>query len=82
MADKRIRLDDQNLDDIVGGAFKFYNQNGQGYCKVSDVTDPGKYLCRETGVYEFMQLRANNPGLSGDEYLALGLQQGILWKDE
>ena len=76
----RVQLDDMNLEEVVGGAFKFYDQDGQGYCKVSDVSSPGKYKCAAgTGVYAFMQMRAENPGLSGDEYLSMALAKGILW---
>lgn len=75
----RIQLNEQEVDQIVGGAFKFYDKDGQGYCKVSDVETPGKYYCTAgTGVYEFMKMRAENPGLSGDEYLQMAINNGIL----
>jgi len=78
MAD-RMELNEQDLDNVVGGAFKFYDMNGQGMCKVSDVSNPGKYYCNfGTGVYEFMQMRGQNPGLSADEYLQMALDRGIL----
>ena len=78
---ERKQLNEQELDGVVGGAFKFYDMDGQGYCKVSDVSEPGKYRCRcGSGVYEFMEMRANNPGLSGDEYLEMALDEGILWR--
>lgn len=77
----RVQLNEQELENVVGGAFKFYDMNGQGYCKVSDVSNPGKYKCNcGTGVYEFMKMRGENPGLSADEYLDMALAEGILWQ--
>lgn len=76
----RVPVNEQELDNIVGGAFKFYTLDNQGFCKVSDVANPGTYKCTAvTGVYTFMQMRSENPGLSGDEYLEMALNQGILW---
>jgi len=75
----RVELNEQNLEDVVGGAFKFYDKDGYGRCKVSDVSQPGNYYCNPgTGAYEFMQMRGANPGLTADEYLQMALNRGIL----
>ena len=77
---ERVQINEQELENVVGGAFRFYDQGNQGYCKVSDVSNPGKYKCTAgSGVYEFMKMRAENPGLSADDYLDMALDRGILW---
>lgn len=75
----RVELNEHDMEQVVGGAFQFYNEGNEGFCIVSDVSRPGEYHCLTTGVYSFMQMRAENPGLSADEYLDMALEKGILW---
>ena len=76
---KRVELNAQDLESVVGGAFKFYNIGDEGYCKVTEVQNAGTYRCKPGAIHDFLDMRAETPGLSGDEYLQMALDQGILW---
>ena len=74
----RVELNEQNLEDVVGGAFQFYNKDGQGYCRVTKTQGGGTFTCNEGAVHDFIDMKSANPGHTAEEYLQMALDQGIL----
>ena len=73
----REELNINEMEQVSGGKFTFYNdENGQAKC---DVTGYGTFTTYPTGVFSYMTLRNNNPGLSEAEYVDLCKQAGIIW---
>ena len=68
----RIELNDDAIDQVVGGVFQFY-KNGTR-CKVQG----GKYQCEASAQFQIITLANQNPTLSEAELLELALSQGIL----
>ena len=54
MADDRIQLNDEQVEDIVGGNFNWVTMNGQILCKVDGV---GKYYATDTAKNTFAWLK-------------------------
>ena len=38
----------------------------------------GTFLCDEGAIHTFLDMRAEAPGLTGEEYLQMALERGIL----
>lgn len=73
----REMLNEVHLDEVVGGAFRFYtDSDGNSKCKVDNY---GVYDCGSNGFFQYIELKNANPGASGAELLDLCIQEGILW---
>ena len=69
----RMELNDEIIEQIVGGAFQFYNNGTR--CKVQGK----KYSCNSDGQFKLINMINANPGLTEAEYLDMALDEGILW---
>lgn len=73
----REELNVNEMDQVSGGKFSFYDDaNGNPKC---DVTGYGTFNTYPTGVFSYITLRTNNPGLSEAEYFELCKNEGIIW---
>ncbi len=77
----REPINEMNLDDIVGGAFQFYESEGQGYCRVTKTEGGGTFTCDVGAVHDFIDMKSANPGKTAAEYLQMAIDQGILHRD-
>ena len=68
----REMLQDETLDNVVGGVFQFYK--GGTRCKVQGQ----KFQCDPTGQFQLITLINANPDKSEAEMLQLALSAGIL----
>ncbi len=75
MAD-RTQLTDDTVDEVVGGVFQFFTQNGEPKC---GVTGYGKFNTTADGFFKYITMRNNNPGLTEAEYVQMALDQHIIW---
>jgi len=76
MAD-RMQLNEEVLDEVVGGAFNFYtNSKGVPRC---NVTGYGTFNTTADGFFQYINMRRDNPGLSEDEYFQLAMDSHIIW---
>ena len=69
---ERKLINEDALDQIVGGVFQFYK--GGTRCKVQG----GKYKCDSDGQFRIIDLMNANPDLSEAELLDLAIDEGIL----
>ena len=77
MADDRMQLNEENLDEVVGGKFTFYtDQSGNPRCKV---TDFGKFYTSADGFFKYITMRNASPNLTEAEYVQMAIDQGIIW---
>ncbi len=70
----RVQLNEQEMDQVVGGVFQFYGADGTK-CKVLG----NRYSCLTTGQFQVITLINNNPGASEEQLVQMALEQGILW---
>ena len=79
MASDRIQLNEENLDEVVGGKFVFYtDQNGNPRCKVTDI---GRFYTTSDGFFKYITMKNEQPGLSDAEYVQIALSKGIIWNN-
>ncbi len=77
MADDRMQISDEILEDAVGGKFSFYTANdGSQKCFV---TGSGVFETSANGFFQYITMRNSNPGLSEAEYFEMAKKQGIIW---
>ena len=73
----REELNINEMDQVSGGKFTFYDdENGQPKCKITDI---GVFNTYPTGIFSYMTIRKNNPGLGDAEYYQLCKDAGIIW---
>lgn len=73
----RMQLNEQELDNVVGGAFNFFtNSKGNPRC---NVTGHGNFDTTPDGFFKYITMRNSNPGLSEDDYFQMALDQHIIW---
>ena len=73
----RVELNEQNLEDVVGGKFSFYtDDDGSMKCRV---TGYGVFNTTADGFYKYIAVRKENPGLSEAEYYQLCMAQHVIW---
>lgn len=74
----REEINEQMLDDVVGGAFTYqYNRKGQYVVKVDGV---GMYYAAENAKRQLNLHNAQNPGISAEELTKWAVDQGLFWK--
>ena len=74
----RIELDEQQMEDVVGGAFHFqYNRKGDYVCKVDGV---GVYYAKESAKRAIAVYDAQNPGLGDAALTQWAIANGYLWE--
>jgi hypothetical protein len=74
----RVQLSDQDVEDVVGGRFSFYQDENDNYkCKVT--TTGHLYNTTEFGSSQYKKIRVQNPGLTEQQYEELCLQKHIIW---
>ena len=70
---KREKLNEQELDQVVGGVFQFFSNGTK--CKVG-----GKvYNCLTTGQFQIITLMNNHPDAKEPELIQMAIDMGILW---
>lgn len=75
---ERIELNEEQLDDVVGGAFNFrYNSKGAYICKVDGV---GTYYASENAKRQLAVYEIGHPGLSDADLVAWAVAQGLFWR--
>lgn len=72
----RVELNDENLEQVAGGKFTFFTQDGQPKCTV---TGYGTFTTTADGVFKYMTIRNTNPGLSEAEYYQMCIDQHVIW---
>lgn len=73
----RIELNEQNLEDVVGGAFNwFYDKEGSYRCRVDGV---GEFTVTATAKdrYHALKLEHKLDGWKGADYAAVLVQEGV-----
>ncbi len=73
---ERIELNEENLDQVSGGKFSFYTDNGTPKCTV---TNYGTYETTADGFMKYIMLRNANPGKTEAEYYQMCIDQHIIW---
>lgn len=74
----RVEINEQDLENVVGGAFNFrYNSKGKYICVVDDI---GVYYAKETAKRQICIYDIQNPGLSEQELVDWAIDQGYLWR--
>ena len=69
----RVELNDQEIEVVIGGVFKFFKGGTRCYVKET------MYKCNEDAQFKLIDLFNANPTLTESEYLDLALQEGLLW---
>ncbi len=69
---ERFELNDEEVEQVVGGTFKFFG--GGTRCLVLGSV----YTCGEMGQFQIIKLMNANPDLTEGEYLQMALDQVIL----
>jgi len=71
----RVKLDDQVLENVSGGAFNFYNKDGKAMCYIDGV---GTYYCSaEASSWIISQITGSESPAS---IVAGAVDKGLLWK--
>ena len=74
--EKRVELNEQQLEDVNGGAFQFYTaSDGSSRCFVDDV---GDYQSIPNGFFAYINLKNANPDANGAELFDLCVAEGII----
>ena len=68
----RVELNEEAIEQVVGGAFQFYS--GGTKCKVCGK----KYTCSASGQFQVINLINANPDKSESELVSMAVSQGIL----
>ena len=77
MADERVQLNEEALEEVAGGKFSFFTaSDGTDRCYV---TGHGVFTTTANGFFQYITLRNANPGLTEDEYFAMATAQKIIW---
>lgn len=72
----RMQLNDQELEDVVGGKFSFYT-NSKGQPRVN-ITDIGVYACSSDGFFQYITYKRQNPNLNEAELFQLMYGAGVI----
>ena len=73
----RVELNEQEWENVVGGAFNFrYNSKGKYICDVDGI---GVFYALESAKRQICVYDIQNPGLSDQEKVDWALAQGYLW---
>lgn len=73
----RIELNEQNLESVVGGAFRYSTRpDGTMYCKVDGA---GTYNCTEGAKNKISRYFMNNPDATLQDGINYALQNGLFW---
>ena len=72
----RVELNEQELEDVVGGAFSFYN-NKRGEPRVN-VYGLGVYACKDDAFTTYINIYSANQGASDAEILVLLQEAGAV----
>lgn len=72
----RVELNDQNLENVVGGAFHYIERNGQTICIVDNV---GNYYAAPNA-FGKIAAYASDTSLSAQEVVNWAVQNGYLSK--
>ena len=76
MSDRK-QLNEESLEEIVGGSFTFYtDQQGNPRCYVDNY---GKYNTSADGFFKYIDMRNAQPGLTENEYVQIALNTGLIW---
>ncbi len=71
----RVQLTDQDLDNVVGGAFNFYTKDTENRCYIDGM---GTYLCSpEASAWVVKQITS---GVPTADVLAQAVENGLFWK--
>lgn len=74
----REEINDQNLEQIVGGAVQFYT-NSQGKPRVN-ITGMGSFDCVADGFFRYVEMRNADPGKTEAEYVQMAFDRGMFFK--
>jgi len=73
----RVELNEENLENVVGGAFRFrYDANGNFLCKVDGI---GIFNAKESAVFQINKYDIEHPELTPADLVAWAKSQGLLW---
>ena len=73
---ERVRLNNDDLQDVVGGAFNFYAKDNNGMCYIDGV---GTYYCSPEAS-SWVVTKMTKAGTSPSDVVAEAVQQGLFWK--
>lgn len=76
----RVELNDQDLEDVVGGAFNwYYDPNGIRSCFVDGV---GDFVCNAESRdrYTALKLQHKKDRWSAQQYVDVLVSEGLLWR--
>ena len=74
----RVELNEQNLENVVGGAFNYFQRNGQTICKVDGV---GAYYASPTAFGQIAAHAAADTSLTAQEVVDWAVANGYLSKN-
>lgn len=72
----RVELNDQNLEEVVGGKFSFYT-NSKGQPRVN-ITDIGVYACSSDGFIQYINTKSAHPEANEQELYELLRAAGVI----
>lgn len=73
----REEINEQALDDVVGGKFSFYT-NSKGQPRVN-ITGIGVYACTSSGFISYINTKAANPDASEQELFSMLQAAGVIY---
>ena len=79
MASERIQLSEEELEDVVGGAFNFYyNDDGAYACYVDGI---GRFQCnsRARDRYTALKLQHKKDRWTAQQYIDALVSEGLFW---
>ncbi len=74
---ERVELKPEEMDKVVGGAFNYFEEDGQYYCLIDDV---GLFKAKYSAKRQITQLILNNRGASLQEIVDLAIADGEIWQ--
>ena len=75
----RVELKDSDLENVAGGAWNYYDSDGNGTFDKVKIDGVGTYNCNDSTKSKVIGLILNNPSLSASEIADLALSKGYIW---
>ena len=72
-------LNEDDLDNVSGGAWNYYDTDGNGSADTVTIDGIGTYKCNGSTKNNVIMLIVRNPGLSNAEIVSLALEKGYIW---
>lgn len=79
LEDKKFELNDEDLDNVAGGAFNYYDTDGNGDKDTCKIDGYGTYHCNAASKSNITLLILQNPGCSVQQIIDMAIEKKYLW---